>query len=73
MFVLFTPSILQYPYQHEYTAIMTHKYDKMSYFATQNLLGKTVKTQCKQAYLFTFPNRKHLSAASIAAPVLLIL
>lgn len=73
MFVLFTPSILQYPYQRKHSAIMARKYDKMSCFATQDLLGKTVKTQCKQAYLFTFPNRKHLSAASIAAPVLFIL
>ena len=40
---------------------MTHKHDKKSYFTIQDLLCKTVKTQCKQTHRFIFPNRKHLS------------
>ena len=80
MFVLFTPSILQYPYQRKYTAIMTRKYDNMSYLQHKaysivscRLLCKTVKTQCKQTHRFIFPNRKHLSIFFIAALVFFIL
>ncbi|ATV27947.1 hypothetical protein CTM63_01605 [Prevotella intermedia] len=73
MFVLFTPSILQYPYQRKHSAIMTHKCDKKSYFTIQDLLCKTVKNQCKQTHRFIFPNRKHLSIFFIAALVFFIL